>query len=227
MLPNHSPLVIAEQFGTLESLYPGPDRSGPGPRAGHRRGDHVGAAPRRRERRRTVFRRTCSELLAYFEPAVPGQRVHAVPGEGLRVPVWLLGPACSAPSWPRCSGCRSRSRRTSRRTTCWPRSTSTGAISAVRRPRAAVRHCDAQRRRRRQRRRGCSPVHVAAAAVRPAATRHARQASAADRSGRRALVARRGADDRAHAALRRRRRAATVRRVSTTSSRRPAPTRSW
>ena len=41
--------------------------------------------------RRTVFRRTCSELLAYFEPAAPGQRVHAVPGEGLRVPVWLLG----------------------------------------------------------------------------------------------------------------------------------------
>ena len=45
MLPNHSPLVIAEQFGTLASLYPGSHRSRSGPRAGHRHDDGAGVAP--------------------------------------------------------------------------------------------------------------------------------------------------------------------------------------
>ena len=51
MLPNHPPLVIAEQFGTLEALHPGPDRPRPRPRARHRPADDPRAAPRARERR--------------------------------------------------------------------------------------------------------------------------------------------------------------------------------
>jgi luciferase family oxidoreductase group 1 len=90
MLPNHAPLVIAEQFGTLASLYPGRIDLG------------IGRAPgtdqlTMRALRRTLsnveedFPRDVAELLSYFAPARAGQRVHSVPGEGLRVPVWLLG----------------------------------------------------------------------------------------------------------------------------------------
>lgn len=90
MLPNHAPLVIAEQFGTLETLYPNRIDLG------------IGRAPgtdqlTMRALRRTLsnveedFPRDVAELLSYFAPARPGQRVRAVPGEGLRVPVWLLG----------------------------------------------------------------------------------------------------------------------------------------
>ncbi|HYY42984.1 MAG TPA: MsnO8 family LLM class oxidoreductase, partial [Pyrinomonadaceae bacterium] len=90
MLPNHAPLVVAEQFGTLESLFP--DRIDLG----------IGRAPgtdqpTMRALRRTLshvdedFPRDVAELLSYFAPARAGQRVRAVPGEGLRVPVWLLG----------------------------------------------------------------------------------------------------------------------------------------
>ena len=91
MLPNHSPLVIAEQFGTLESLYPGPDRSGARPRARHRSADGARAAPRRSTSGRHASRATCMELQAYFAPAQPGQAIRAVPGAGLKVPIWLLG----------------------------------------------------------------------------------------------------------------------------------------
>lgn len=90
MLPNHSPLIIAEQFGTLESLYPGRIDLGLGRAPGTDpetmlalRRDAPAAAER--------FPQDVQQLLAYFEAAAPGQRVHAVPGEGLRVPVWLLG----------------------------------------------------------------------------------------------------------------------------------------
>jgi luciferase family oxidoreductase group 1 len=90
MLPNHAPLVIAEQFGTLESLHPGRIDLG------------IGRAPgtdplTTRALRRTLsnvdedFPRDVVELLSYFAPARAGQRVRAVPGEGLGVPVWLLG----------------------------------------------------------------------------------------------------------------------------------------
>jgi luciferase family oxidoreductase group 1 len=90
MLPNHAPLIVAEQFGTLEALYPGRVDLG------------IGRAPgtdqlTTRALRRTLsnvdedFPRDVAELLSYFAPARAGQRVRAVPGEGLRVPVWLLG----------------------------------------------------------------------------------------------------------------------------------------
>ena len=89
MLPNHAPLVIAEQFGTLESLFPGRIDLGIGRAPG---GEHRTArALRRHFGPADTFTRDFHELRAYFEPGGPGTGVHAVPGEGLRVPVWLLG----------------------------------------------------------------------------------------------------------------------------------------
>jgi luciferase family oxidoreductase group 1 len=90
MLPNHSPLVIAEQFGTLASLYPGRIDLGIGRAPGT---DQVTAFALHRDRRRAVesFPDDVTELIAYFKEPVPAQRVHAVPGEALNVPVWLLG----------------------------------------------------------------------------------------------------------------------------------------
>jgi luciferase family oxidoreductase group 1 len=90
MLPNHAPLVVAEQFGTLASLYPGRIDLGLGraPGTDQRtaralRRDPVDAADR--------FPQDLQELQAYFEPVVPGQGIRAVPGAGMEVPIWLLG----------------------------------------------------------------------------------------------------------------------------------------
>ena len=91
MLPNHAPLVIAEQFGTLETLYPGRIDLGIGRAPGT---DQLTMRALRRNLSSNVdedFPRDVAELLNYFSPAREGQRVRAVPGEGLRVPVWLLG----------------------------------------------------------------------------------------------------------------------------------------
>jgi luciferase family oxidoreductase group 1 len=90
MLPNHSPLVIAEQFGTLAALFPGRIDLG------------VGRAPGTDQLTARALRRTLSgdvdefpqdvlELMSYFNPAEPGRAVQAVPGAGLKVPVWILG----------------------------------------------------------------------------------------------------------------------------------------
>ena len=90
MLPNHAPLVIAEQFGTLAALYPGRIDLGLGRAPG---GDQRTA----RALRRTLgsggdtFPRDLDELRGYFRPGGPGTGVHAVPGEGADVPIWLLG----------------------------------------------------------------------------------------------------------------------------------------
>lgn len=90
MLPNHAPLVIAEQFGTLESLFPGRIDLGLGRAPGT---DQQTVRALRRERRDAAetFPQDVAELLAYLRPAGPGQAVRAVPGAGLAVPVWLLG----------------------------------------------------------------------------------------------------------------------------------------
>ncbi|HEX8699002.1 MAG TPA: LLM class flavin-dependent oxidoreductase [Myxococcaceae bacterium] len=90
MLPNHAPLVVAEQFGTLEALFPGRIDLG------------LGRAPgtdplTSRALRRTLasdadaFPEDVIELMSYFRPAEPHQRVQAVPGAGLNVPIWILG----------------------------------------------------------------------------------------------------------------------------------------
>jgi luciferase family oxidoreductase group 1 len=90
MLPNHAPLVIAEQFGTLETLYPGRIDLGIGRAPGT---DQLTMRALRRNLSNVGedFPRDVTELLSYFAPARRGQLVRAVPGEGLRVPVWLLG----------------------------------------------------------------------------------------------------------------------------------------
>jgi luciferase family oxidoreductase group 1 len=89
MLPNHAPLIVAEQFGTLESLYPGRIDLG------------LGRAPGTDQRTAHALRRTLAsdpeafpqdvlELLSYFHPE-DGQPVRAVPGAGLTVPIYILG----------------------------------------------------------------------------------------------------------------------------------------
>ncbi len=90
MLPNHAPLVIAEQFGTLAELYPGRIDLG------------LGRAPGTDQRTAHALRRTLSgnvdefpqdvlELRNYFKPATPGQGIIATPGAGTEVPLWILG----------------------------------------------------------------------------------------------------------------------------------------
>ena len=90
MLPNHAPLIVAEQFGTLESLYPGRIDLGVGRAPGT---DQLTTRALRRklDAAGDDFPRDLAELLSYFPTVRPGQAVRAVPGEGLRVPVWLLG----------------------------------------------------------------------------------------------------------------------------------------
>ncbi|CAM0999081.1 Luciferase-like domain-containing protein [Rhodanobacter sp. Root179] len=89
MLPNHSPLQVAEAFGTLASLHPGRIDLGLGRAPGT---DQATArALRRYFDGADSFPQDVLELLAYFEPAVAGQQVRAVPGAGVEVPVWLLG----------------------------------------------------------------------------------------------------------------------------------------
>jgi luciferase family oxidoreductase group 1 len=90
MLPNHSPLIIAEQFGTLAALYPGRIDLG------------VGRAPGTDQRTMRALRRNLTgdfdafpqdvlELISYLGPHSPEQPVRAVPGAGSEVPVWILG----------------------------------------------------------------------------------------------------------------------------------------
>jgi luciferase family oxidoreductase group 1 len=89
MLPNHSPLVIAEQFGTLAALFPGRIDLGLGRAPGS---DQVTArALRRSPAAADSFPQDVLELMAYFRPAEPGQLVRAIPGAGLDVPIWILG----------------------------------------------------------------------------------------------------------------------------------------
>src|SRR5687767_7120848 len=89
MLPNHSPLVIAEQFGTLESLYPGRIDLGLGRAPGT--DQHTALALRRDPHAADTFVQDVQELQALFEPVQDGQSIRAVPGAGLRVPLWILG----------------------------------------------------------------------------------------------------------------------------------------
>jgi luciferase family oxidoreductase group 1 len=89
MLPNHAPLLIAEQFGTLESLYPGRIDLALGRAPGT---DRVTmAALRRSDSSADTFPQDVLELQSYFRTPEPGQAVRAIPGAGLDVPIWLLG----------------------------------------------------------------------------------------------------------------------------------------
>jgi luciferase family oxidoreductase group 1 len=90
MLPNHAPLIIAEQFGTLESLYPGRIDLGIGRAPGT---DQLTSLALRRKLSGSVdeFPRDVIELKNYLAPRDTNARVHAIPGEGTEVPMWLLG----------------------------------------------------------------------------------------------------------------------------------------
>lgn len=90
MLPNHAPLIIAEQFGTLAALYPGRIDLGLGRAPGS---DQATARALRRTLTGDIddFPRDVIELMNYFEPAKPGQLIRAVPGAGLEVEFWMLG----------------------------------------------------------------------------------------------------------------------------------------
>lgn len=89
MLPNHAPLIIAEQFGTLETLYPGRIDLGLGRAPGA--DQPTMRALRRDPMSSDSFPRDVMELQAFLAPVQPGQRIRAVPGAGLRVPIWILG----------------------------------------------------------------------------------------------------------------------------------------
>jgi luciferase family oxidoreductase group 1 len=89
MLSNHAPLVIAEQFGTLESLYPGRIDLGLGRAPGT--DPLTMRALRRRLEAEDEFPEQLQELRFFLQEAKPGQKLRAVPGAGTNVPIWLLG----------------------------------------------------------------------------------------------------------------------------------------
>jgi luciferase family oxidoreductase group 1 len=90
MLPNHAPLVIAEQFGTLEALHPGRIDLGVGRAPGT---DQLTARALRRNLAGGVdqFPQDVLELMAFLDDPAPDQPIRAVPGAGSKVPVWILG----------------------------------------------------------------------------------------------------------------------------------------
>ncbi len=90
MLPNHAPLVVAEQFGTLQTLYPNRIELGLGRAPGT---DQMTMRALRRGRQETEdqFPQDVLEILSYFKEAQPNQRIVATPGQNTNVPVWLLG----------------------------------------------------------------------------------------------------------------------------------------
>ncbi|MBK8399173.1 MAG: LLM class flavin-dependent oxidoreductase [Leptospiraceae bacterium] len=89
MLPNHAPLIIAEQFGTLETLYPGRIDLGLGRAPGT---DQLTSIALRRNQKAAIeFPETVLELQQYFSATNVMSRVRAIPGEGLTIPIWILG----------------------------------------------------------------------------------------------------------------------------------------
>lgn len=89
MLPNHAPLIVAEQFGTLETLYPGRIDLGLGRAPGT---DQLTTIALRRDQRAAMeFPENVKELQEYFSASNKNSRVRAIPGEGLDIPIWILG----------------------------------------------------------------------------------------------------------------------------------------
>lgn len=89
MLPNHAPIVVAEQFGTLESLFPGRIDLGLGRAPGS--DPLTMRALRRDSTRADNFADEVTELKSYFSPASAGHTIQAIPGSGLNIPLWILG----------------------------------------------------------------------------------------------------------------------------------------
>lgn len=91
MLPNHAPLVVAEQFGTLATLHPGRVDLGLGRAPGTDRATMHALRRHLAREGEDDFPNEVLELMAYLDDAVPGQLVRAIPGQGTKVPVWILG----------------------------------------------------------------------------------------------------------------------------------------
>ena len=113
MLPNHAPLMIAEQFGTLESLYPGRIDLGLGRAPGT--DPRTVRALRRDPMRADTFPQDVLELQSYLSTLQPGQQrppVRAVPGRGTEVPLWILGSSTfgARPPYALRISCRNHSR---------------------------------------------------------------------------------------------------------------------
>lgn len=89
MLPNHAPLMVAEEFGTLETLYPGRIDLGLGRAPGTDQATML--ALRKHLGPESDFAEQLEELQQYFAPIKPGQRVRAIPGANLEIPIWILG----------------------------------------------------------------------------------------------------------------------------------------
>ena len=152
MLPNHSPLVIAEQFGTLAALHPGRIDLGLGRAPGT--DQQTTYALRRDPRTADRFPQDVVELQAYLrgETKVPG--VDAYPGKGSNVPLYILGSSLFGAQLAGRLACPTRSRRTSRRSCSRAPSPATTRVPPIGRPRQAVCHRRGQRLRRRHQRAG-------------------------------------------------------------------------
>ena len=190
MLPNHAPLVIAEQFGTLEALYPGRIDLGLGRAPGTDQLHAARAAPRSDERRHVPAGRARAAGAAR-RSAARARRCRRCRARARTCRSGSSARASSARSSRRRSACRTRSPRTSRPTRCCRRSRSTARASSPPRssqqPYAMV---GVNVDRRRRRRRGAPALHLGAAGVHEHLPRRARPAAAADRRHRGVLDAR-------------------------------------
>ena len=190
MLPNHSPLVIAEQFGTLESLYPGRIDLGLGRAPGTDQLTAARAAPRPDERERVPAGRAGAAVPA-SRPAQPGQAIRAVPGAGLEVPLWILGSSlfgaqlAAALGLPYAFASHFAPTRPAGGARRLPERVPPVARSSP----EPVRDGRRQRRRRRHRRGGAAALHDAAAVVGEPLPRPAGPVPAADRRHRGVLDA--------------------------------------
>ena len=189
MLPNHSPLVIAEQFGTLESLYPGRIDLRPRPRAGHRPDDRARAAARP-ARRRQLPRGRAGAAGAVRSRRGPARRCRPCPAPALEVPLWILGSSTYGAQLAAALGLPYAF------ASHFAPDALTQALAALSPPvqalgAAAEPHAMAGVNVvvGRHRRRGAAPVHLAPAVLRQPAPRPARPAAAADRRHRHLLVA--------------------------------------
>ena len=141
MLPNHVSLVVAEQFGMLEALHPGPHRPRHRACAGHRPGYGGSAASLAEVLSADDFPEQSMDLLGFFTgrwpEGHPFAQITAMPGRGNQPDMWLLGSSGYSAQAPACSASRSPSRTTSARSTRCPRWPCTASTSARRRPSSA------------------------------------------------------------------------------------------
>ena len=185
MLPNHAPLVIAEQFGTLAALHPGRIDLGLGRAPGT---DMLTARALRRNLEAGVdsFPQDVVELMGYFRPAEPGQKLRAVPGEGQDVEIWILGSSTYGAQLAAMLGLPYAFASHFAPAEMEPRDRHLPlALPALGAARRAPCHARPQRLRRRYGRGGATSLHLAAAGFRQSAHRPRRPVAAAGRELRR------------------------------------------